>query len=70
MKNRQISILCFLILTALALIGYRLGRPAYRGAVAEDSKIVATTPHAMRGRPAIEYLEQSDRKSTRLNSSH
>src|SRR5499427_5035036 len=59
MKNRQISILCFLILTALALIGYRLGRPAYRGAVAEESKMVATPPHAMRGKPAIEYLEQS-----------
>src|SRR5262245_1005582 len=58
MKNRQISILCFLILTAMALIGYRMG-PAYRGAVAEESKIVATPPHAMRGRPAIEYLEQS-----------
>src|SRR5262245_25192127 len=59
MKNRQISILCFLVLTALALIGYRMGRTADRGAVAEESKIVATPPHAMRGRPAIEYLEQS-----------
>ena len=59
MKNRKISILCFLVLTALALIGYRLGRTADRGAVAEESKIVATPPHAMRGRPAIEYLEQS-----------
>ncbi|HEY9435845.1 MAG TPA: FG-GAP repeat protein, partial [Blastocatellia bacterium] len=59
MKNRKISILCFLVLTALALIGYRLGRTADRGAVAEESKVVATPPHAMRGRPAIEYLEQS-----------
>src|SRR5215813_12428112 len=59
MKNRQISILCFLILTALALIGYRRSLSADRVAVAEESKIVATPPHAIRGRRAIEYLEQS-----------
>src|SRR5262245_54251247 len=59
MKNRQISILRFLILTALALIGYRLVLTAHRGANADEPKKVATPRPAMRGRPAIEYLEQS-----------
>ncbi|HZF38328.1 MAG TPA: hypothetical protein VE715_05875, partial [Blastocatellia bacterium] len=58
-KNRRISILCFLILTALALIGYRLGLTAHRGANADEPKKVATTLPAMHGRPAIEHLEQS-----------
>jgi FG-GAP repeat len=59
MKNRQISILRFMILTALALIGYRLGVTAYRGAAAEGPKKVATPLPAVRVRPAIEHLKQS-----------
>jgi hypothetical protein len=59
MKNRQISILRFLILTALALVGYRLGLTAYRGAAAEEPKKVATPLPAMRVRPAIDHLKQT-----------
>ena len=59
MKNRKISILCFLVLTALALIGYRLGQTADRGAGAEEPKKVATQLPAMSGKPAIEHLEQT-----------
>src|SRR5215475_7858021 len=50
MKNRQISILSFLALTVLALIGYRLSLMANRGAGAEEPKKVASTLRAMRGR--------------------
>src|SRR5262245_15272244 len=59
MKNRQISILSFLALTALAMIGYRLSLTANRGAGAEEPKKVATPLRAMSGRQAIERLEQS-----------
>src|SRR5262249_17397028 len=59
MKNRQISILCFLILTALALIGYRLSMTADHGAGAEAPKKVAAPLTAMSGRSAIEHLEQT-----------
>src|SRR5262249_32224170 len=48
-----------LSLTALAWIGSRLGLTADRGASAEEPKKVVTPPHAMRGRPAIEHLEQA-----------
>src|SRR5262249_37398515 len=59
MKNRQISILRLLILMALALIGYRLWLTADRGAGAEGAQKVGAPLPAMRGRPAIEHLEQS-----------
>jgi hypothetical protein len=61
MKNRQISISCFLVLTltALALIGYRLSLTGDRGAGAEEPKKVATQLPAMSGKPAIEHLERS-----------
>src|SRR5262245_23646390 len=59
MKNRQIIILRFLILTALALIGYRLGLTAHRSAGAEAPKKVAAPPPAMSLRPAIEHLKQT-----------
>src|SRR5262249_20042027 len=50
---------CFLILTALALIGYRLGQTADRGAGAEEPKNVAAPSHAMSGKSAIEHLEKT-----------
>jgi len=59
MKNRKISILCFLVLTALALISYRLSLTADRVAGAEEPKKGATPLPAMSGRPAIEHLEKS-----------
>jgi hypothetical protein len=59
MKNRRITILRFLTLTALSLIGCHLGLTDDRKACAEAPKKIAAPPSTMRGRSAIEHLEQT-----------